>query len=73
MNWNLEGLCVNGMYMGDIPVHGRVRLSRVKYGGEVAHHVDLLTPMMINRTMRESLILDHKEVTQVFSSLNEFI
>ena len=73
MKWNLEGVCVNGMYMGDIPVHGRVRLSRVKYGGEVSHHVTLHKPMTINGTMRESVILDHKEVTQVFSSLNEFI
>ena len=72
MNWNLEGLSVNGMYMGSIAVHGRVTLSRVKYGGEVSHHVTLHKPMMINRTMRESVILDHKEVTQVFSSLNEF-
>ena len=32
MDWNLEGKRVIGMYMGDFPVAGVVRLSRVKYG-----------------------------------------
>ena len=33
MSWNLEGKRVIGMYMGEFPVAGVVRLSRVKYGG----------------------------------------
>ena len=31
--WNLEGLRVEGLYMGEFPVEGRVELSRVRYGG----------------------------------------
>ena len=27
--WNLEGLRVEGLYMGEFPVEGRVELSRV--------------------------------------------
>ena len=30
MSWNLEGKRVIGMYMGEFPVAGVVRLSRVK-------------------------------------------
>jgi hypothetical protein len=73
MNWNLEGLCVNGMYMGDIPVHGRVETSRVAYGGEVMHTLILNKPVMVYKNLRDRVMLSHKEVTQVFSSLNEFI
>ena len=43
--WNLEGMCVSGMYMGEFPVTGVVTLSRVQYGGEVSHHVELETPV----------------------------
>ena len=73
MNWNLEGLCVNGAYMDEFQVHGRVTLSRVKLGGEVSHHITLHKPVMIYGNMRESVILNHKDVTQVYSNLNEFI
>jgi hypothetical protein len=73
MNWDLEGLCVNGTYMDEFQVHGRVTLSRVKFGGEVSHHVTLIKPMMIYGNMRDRVILNHKDVTQVFSTLNELI
>lgn len=67
MNWNLEGLCVRGVYLDTFEVRGRVNLSRVKYGGEVSHHVTLDAPMNIFGTMRVAVILDHKDVTQVCS------
>lgn len=65
MNWNLENLKVSGMYMGEIPVTGRVRLSRVKYGSGIAHHIDLDTPVTIYGTIRDSVILDHHEIQTV--------
>jgi hypothetical protein len=67
MNWNLEGLNVRGMYLDTFEVRGKVNLSRVKYGGEVSHHVTLDTPINVYGTMRDVVILDHKNVAQVYS------
>jgi hypothetical protein len=68
MNWNLEGMGVVGRYMGEFPVEGVVHLSRVKYGGTVCHHVTLNAPVMVYGQLRESVILEHQEVEQVFES-----
>lgn len=68
MNWNLEGLKVTGKYMGDIDVTGTVTLSRVKYGGGVSHHVTLDAPLKLFSTERDSVILNHHEVTSVAES-----
>jgi len=65
--WNLEGLQVKGLYMGSIPVAGRVELSRVKYGGEVSHHVVLESPVEVYGAVRDRVILEHKFVKQVKS------
>ena len=72
-NWDLEGLRVSGKYVGKIAVSGRVILSRVKYGGEVIHHVQLDVPQVIYGRVRERAILSHKEVTHVYSNLDELI
>jgi hypothetical protein len=63
--WDLTGMTVSGQYMGEIPVTGKVRLSRVKYGGEISHHVDLDTPMNIFGSIRNTVILEHKHVESV--------
>jgi hypothetical protein len=68
MNWNLEGMGVVGRYMGEFPVEGVVHLSRVKYGGTISHHVTLNTPTMVYGALRESVILEHHEVEQVFDA-----
>ena len=68
MQWNLENMIVHGLYLGDIPVVGRVRLSRVQFGGGVCHHVDLETPINVYGSVRESVTLDHKYVTRVLDS-----
>ena len=65
--WNLEGLEVRGRYMGEFPVAGRVELSRVKYGGEVSHHVVLESPVEVYGAQRDRVILEHKFVEQVMS------
>ncbi|NBP69710.1 MAG: hypothetical protein EBR30_02985 [Cytophagia bacterium] len=65
--WNLEGLQVKGLYMGSIPVAGRVELSRVKYGGEVSHHVVLESPVTVYGAVRDRVILEHKFVEKVMS------
>lgn len=67
-NWNLEGLHVTGMYMGEFPVSGRVESSRVKYGGGVQHTVVLDQSIEIYSQVRDRLLLNHENVTRVRSS-----
>ena len=76
MNWNLEGLAVEGFYLDDIPVKGRVRVSRVKYGGEVCHHVELFEDLnfshgLITRDAGGVVIVDHKNITRVMENNDE--
>jgi hypothetical protein len=63
--WNLEGLEVSGLYMGEFPVTGVVELSRVQYGGEVSHHVVLTTPIVVFNAIRDRVILNHKNIETV--------
>lgn len=65
MNWNLEGKRINGLYMGLFPVQGRVEISRVKYGGEISHHVALEEPIKVYSAVRNRVILEHKYVNRV--------
>lgn len=68
MSWNLEGLKVTGMYMGEFPVTGRVELSRVKYGGGIQHTVVLDEPIKIYNAIRDRVLLDHENVVRVQSA-----
>lgn len=65
MNWNLEGLHVTGMYMGDFPCSGRVERSRVKYGGGVQHTVVLDQPLQVYSAVRNRVLLDHENVVRI--------
>jgi len=71
MNWNLEGLIVEGGYLdGDQPVRGKVTLSRVCYGGGVSHHIELdegfqYKDTTISRKAGDTVIVDHKYITRV--------
>ena len=66
--WNLEGMRVVGSYMGQIPVTGKVELSRVQYGGEVSHHIALDTPVEVYGAVRDRVILEHKFVNRVMDA-----
>lgn len=68
MNWNLQGMRINGLYMGLFPISGMVDLSRVKYGGEVSHHVQLDQPIKVYGAMRDRVILEHKFVNRVLDA-----
>lgn len=67
MSWNLEGLQVEGKYLGEIPVSGVVDLSRIQYGGTVSHHVKLDNAVNVFGAIRERVILNHTEVVRVLS------
>ena len=62
--WNLEGQIVRGEYLGH-KVEGVVTLSRVKYGGEVQHTVDLFFPITMFGSERTTVLLDASEVVHV--------
>jgi len=64
--WNLEGMTVTGTYC-EVPVSGKVELSRVAYGGRVKHTVVLDKPIQLKwRTESTTrVILDHTEVITV--------
>jgi len=68
MSWNLEGLTIEAKYLDSIPVKGKVEISRVKYGGEVSHHVDLITPIVVYGAIRESIIIENKYVEKVLDN-----
>ena len=63
--WNLEGMTITGKYMGEFPVRGRVKLSRVQYGGTVSHHVNLETPIVVFGATRDRIILEHAFIETV--------
>jgi len=62
--WNLEGQIVRGYYLGH-KVEGVVTLSRVKFGGEVQHTVDLFFPITMFGSERTTVLLDASEVVHV--------
>lgn len=63
--WDYTGMHVEGRYLGDFPISGRVELSRVRYGGGVSHHVVLDSPIMVFGAERDRVIINHSEVTSV--------
>jgi len=65
--WNFEGMIVEGKYMGEYPVKGRVELSRVKYGGKVQHTVVLEEPISLRWRSEPvcRVLLEHECVTSV--------
>jgi hypothetical protein len=68
MQWDLTGLHVQALYLGTVKCTGLVRLSRVKYGGTVSHHVALDKPIEVYGAVRHSVIIDHDQVLRVFSN-----
>ena len=67
MQWNLEGLRIQATYLEEIPVAGRVTLSRVAYGGRVNHHIQLDSPINVYGNVRDSVIVEHATVERVMS------
>lgn len=69
--WNLEGMFVSAKYMGEFDVRGKVSLSRVKFGGEVSHHIELEQPINVYGRIRnagENVIISNHEIYQISSN-----
>lgn len=64
--WNLENKYVTGIYLGLFPVGGMVDHSRVKYGGEVSHHVQLREPIKVFGVVRDRVILEPKDIHYIY-------
>jgi hypothetical protein len=62
--WNKEGQRVAGVYLGAYTVSGVVLSSRVKYGGEVQHTVQLDQPVQVFGRTADILLLDESDLFQ---------
>lgn len=65
--WNLEGMRVEGIYLGEFEVCGWVELSRVKYGGGVVHTVVLDDPIEVYGRTADRVLVDHENIMRVRS------
>lgn len=65
-NWNhLEGKRINGLYLGLFPYSGLVVESRVKYGGQVQHTVQLDQPIAAFGADRNRILVCETEVNRI--------
>jgi hypothetical protein len=67
MSWNLEGKRVNGFYMGQFPYTGMVVESRVKYGGQVQHTVQVDAPFEAYGSVRDHVLVSVAEINRILS------
>lgn len=65
--WNLEGMRVEGIYLGEFEVSGLVVMSRVKYGGGVVHTVVLDDPIEVYGRTADRVLVDHENIMRVRS------
>lgn len=68
--WNYEDLSVIATYL-EVPVRGKVRLSRITYDGIVTHHVVLSEAIVMpwNGEVKEAgtvVIVDHDCIEEIF-------
>lgn len=65
MSWQREGQRVQGVYLDQFPVSGRVEDSRVAYGGRVKHLVVLDEPILVYGAIRDHVVFEESELTLV--------
>ena len=65
MYWVLEGKRVNGLYLGLFPYSGTVTASRVKYGGEVQHTIDLDEAIDVYQDTRTHIVVGIDEINRI--------
>ena len=62
MSWDRTGQRVKASYLNQYVISGTVVLSRVKYGGEVQHTVELDAPLKLFGTLRDCVLVDEKQI-----------
>lgn len=68
MKWDLAGERVNGLYMGLFPYTGLVLESRVKYGGDVQHTVEVDEPFRVYGAVRDRVLVSITEINRVLDA-----
>lgn len=63
--WDLQGMIVTGKYIGEFNITGKVRVSRISFGGGIKHHIDLDTPIEVYGSIRDSVIINHYDIETV--------
>jgi hypothetical protein len=66
MGWDKTGSFISGLYLDMFPISGTVRESRVKYGGQVQHTVDLVNPIKVFGVTR-NVVLIEENLDRVFA------
>ena len=71
--WNLDGHQVTGLYLGEFPIQGLVKESRVAAGDRIHHWIKLATPLALPWTdeLRDMVILNADQIQSVDSLLQE--
>lgn len=59
--WDRTNQIIHGVYQ-DVQYRGIVRNSRVKYGGEVQHTVDLFDIITVHGVERELILVDESSM-----------
>lgn len=71
--WDRSNQVIRGTYMG-VPYRGVVRDSRVKYGGEVSHFVDLLDEITVFGDVRDAiLILESDDFSVDYEHVRDYV
>lgn len=71
MGWNKDGSTIKALYLSEYLVTGVVTESRVRYGGDVSYHIDLVEPLYIFGSLRECVIVNENQVIADFGVLDE--
>jgi len=66
MGWDKTGSYISGLYLNMFPFAGTVRESRVKYGGQVQHTVDLINPIRVFGSTK-NVVLIEENLDRVFA------
>lgn len=62
MGWDREGEYVSFKYLDIFDVSGKISSSRVMYGGDVQHTVELAVPTKIWNTVRKCVLVRESEL-----------
>jgi hypothetical protein len=58
MGWDKTGSFISGLYLDMFPFSGTVTESRVKYGGQVQHTVELVNPIRVFGATRDVILIE---------------
>lgn len=66
--WDRSNQVIQGLYM-DVEYRGVVKSSRVKYGGDVQHTVDLIDTITVHDVEREIILVNESDMFVVLEEL----